>query len=175
MQELEDALGTGQVFQTCLSQAPKRDPSRQFVPHQLLSRQGEQHLTAVSCREQASDSVERRPEIIVVALLGDSGVQGHADFEGEACGGAGGDTAQALLRLEGGFEGHGSGGEGGAESIADGLEDGASIGLDGGAEEGVVASEGEAHSVGLFVPEASAALDVGEKERDGSGGQGRNG
>ena len=61
--------------------------------------------------------------------------------------------------------------EGRAEGVADGLEDLAGVGLDGLAHQGVVALERSAHRVGVRVPTPCRALDVGEEEGDGAGGE----
>jgi hypothetical protein len=57
-----------------------------------------------------------------------------------------------------------------AERIAHRLEDVAVVGSDRLVEEGVVTGERFPHRLGLLLPEAGAAFDVGEEKRDGASG-----
>ena len=47
----------------------------------------------------------------------------------------------------------------------------AAVGFDRLAEEGVVASQGSLHRLGVLLPEAGAAFDVGEEKSDRAGGK----
>src|SRR5204862_3479475 len=58
------------------------------------------------------------------------------------------------------------------EGIADGLEDGAAVGFNRGADQIVVAGQGVAHRLRELLPEPGAALDVGEQEGARRRGQG---
>jgi hypothetical protein len=56
--------------------------------------------------------------------------------------------------------------KGSAKGIAHGFEDVAAVGLNGGAEESVVAGQRLLHRFEVLLPEAGAAFDVGEQEGD---------
>jgi len=65
--------------------------------------------------------------------------------------------------------------EGDLEGVADGLEDRAAVGFDGGAQAGVVAFEGTGHRLLVLLPALGRAFDVGEQEGDRGGGEGHGG
>jgi len=80
---------------------------------------------------------------------------------------------EGLLDGVGGVHGVGGAGED-AEAwvaLAAGADDLAVVALGQGFDEGVVAGEGAAHRVGVLLPEAGGADDVGEEERDGARGE----
>ena len=73
------------------------------------------------------------------------------------------------LRVDRGPHPVGGGGEHRVRAVAGGLHDGAAVRLDRGAHECVVARECGPHRLGLFLPQAGRAFDVGEQERHRSG------
>src|SRR5262249_5887625 len=106
--------------------------------------------------------------------LGRARVESDPHLQGEPGGGGysrGLEGAEVELGGDGGVEGIRGSGKGGAEGVADRLEDLAVVRLNRGVEAGVVSGEGEAHGVGVLLPELGAPLDVGEQEGDRAGGQ----
>ena len=73
--------GAEQVLQAVLAQVAQRRRRPAARRDQLRGRAREQDLAAVAGREQARDAVERRAEVVAVALLGLAGVQRHAHPE----------------------------------------------------------------------------------------------
>jgi hypothetical protein len=102
--------------------------------------------------QEPSDAVEGEAEVVAVAQLGHAGVEGHAHAEGA-------DFVPGL-----GVERVGSSGEGSTEGIADSFEDTAAMSVDGVPEEHVMARKRRGHGLGMLLPEAGAALDVGEEK-----------
>src|SRR4051812_34167806 len=74
--ELEDMLGADQVLEAVLSAIDERRSSGQGIPDKLRGRLRQQYLSAVTGAQQPRHPVERRPEVVAVALLGRAGVQG---------------------------------------------------------------------------------------------------
>jgi hypothetical protein len=123
--------------------------------HELLGGVREQDLSAVASRTEPGDAVECVSEIVAVALLGDSDVERDTDAErGKRLPGLG---EQRVLGGEGRFEGGGGGGEDGLEGVADGLDHLATVGIDGLAQQGVVAGEGLLH-IALLVRDYDQAM-----------------
>ena len=157
-------LGLLQILQSVSPEVAQAGLGREGASHPIRACLGKEDLSPVSGGQEAGEPVERGTEVIAPALLGGAGVQRHAHPQradgGERLGGEG------ALGFQGRREGIGSRGKGGTELVADRLEDLAAMGLDGGAEKRVMASEGSPHRLGLLLPEAGAALDVREEECD---------
>ena len=77
--ELEDLLGTAEIFELVRAQVTERERRRQR-DRATRFRGGvrEQDLAAVAQREHAGDAVERRAEVVAIAQLGHPGVERHA-------------------------------------------------------------------------------------------------
>ena len=60
-----------------LAQVAQRNLRHDVVTHQLITRLCEENLSAVSGGHQARGSIERRAEVVALALLGWAGVQPH--------------------------------------------------------------------------------------------------
>ena len=73
------------------------------------------------------------------------------------------------LRIDRGQHPVGRGGERRVRAVAGGLDDRAAVRLDRGAHDRVVARQRGPHRLGLFLPQAGRAFDVGEQERHRSG------
>ena len=70
------------------------------------------------------------------------------------------------MRRQRGAQGRRGGRKGRVDGVADALEDVSTIGDDGVPQDGVVAGERVGHRGLVAIPEAGAALDVGEEKRD---------
>ena len=114
--------------------------------------------------KQARDAIDRRTEIVAVALVGIAAVNGHAHaqsvdripiFRAEVVAGRrrGGDRALDV-------------GKRGAERVADGLENATAVRLDRGPHDRVVTAQRLLHRGAIDVPATRAALDVGKEKRD---------
>ena len=79
--DLEDVLGTGQVLEAMAAQVAQADGGRQRVPHQLAGGQREERLAAVAGGQEAGHAIDRRAEIVAVALQSRAGVEGDTDSE----------------------------------------------------------------------------------------------
>ena len=121
--------------------------------------------------QQAGGAAQGCAEVVAGTLLGLAGVQGGPDAEGLAFGQGPGFSVKGRLGRKRGPQRLVGLVEGGVEGVPGGLEDVSSVGLDTGAEQGVVSCEGGAHGVGVPLPQAGAALDVGKQERERPDGQ----
>ena len=171
-QELEDALGAGEVLQAVFPQIPQLCTHRQLVPHQLLGRQREERLPPVTRRQEPGDPVQGRAEVVPVPLLGAPCVQGHAHQQGSVL------TPvfvyqQRSLGREGRLQGLGGGGECGAEGVSHRLEYVAPVGFDGAPQDLVVAGEGGTHPLRVPLPHLARALYVREQESYRAAGRSR--
>ena len=163
--ELEHLLRPAEVAQAVLAQVLQGGPGRQDVADELMSRRRDQSLPPVGGGEQPRHAVQGLAEVVAAALLRRPGVQGRPDAQAQA--------ARPLLRPQrrlggqGRLQGVGGGGVGGAERVPDGLEDDAPA-RDDALQYLVVAGEGVPHGLGLLLPQAGAALNVGKEEGDGA-------
>ena len=115
----------------------------------------------------ARGAVDDVAEVVVVAVLGPAGMQSAAHANGDAAGGRG--IAQALLHRQ--YRGDGIRGvvEHRVDSVAARLHDDTPVALDHVPRDRVVASQRQAHALGIALPELAAAFDVREQK----GGDGR--
>ena len=118
-------------------------------------------------REQARDPVERRSEIIAVAELHRARMQRHAHAELRCFGPR--LAMHRALRVERRGECVGRRMERGAERVAARLEHVPFVIVDAVLEQRIMSRECRAHRRGVRFPQARAALDVGEQQRDGAG------
>jgi hypothetical protein len=123
----------------------------------------------VTNRHKARGAIEGSAKVVAIAFFGLASVEGHANAKRSRFGPGLG--MECLLGAKDGAESIPRCGEDGKYAVAEGFDEAAVVVLDGLLENGVVASEGSAHGVRVFIPEFSAAFDVGEEEGDGSGWQ----
>ena len=151
-----------------LAQVAQRNLRHDVVTHQLISRLCEENLPTVSGGHQARGSIERWAEVVDLALLGWAGVQPHpcperANFAPRL-------GQERTLSLHCGGEGRVGCTKGGQETVAHGLDHVAQMRLNGAPQDGIVSGDRHLHRLGMLLPKLGAALDIGEKEGDGTGG-----
>src|SRR5437867_3587805 len=100
--------------------------------------------------------VQRRTKVVVIPCLRFSRMDCHSDAQAFDF------RIQCPLGLCSGAHRVCRGTKGGTEGVSDRLEDMTVVGLDGGAENGVMACQGSPHRFRMLFPEPGAALDVGE-------------
>jgi hypothetical protein len=166
-EELEDPLGTEEVFQAALAHVAQLRVVRKLVAGQRSGGVREKGLAAVPGGEQAGHTVDGRTEVVAAALLGGPGVKRHARSDHAALLPFLG--VKRALASEGGFQGVGGRGEGCAEGVAHRLEDVASVPLYRGPQNLVVAGESGLHGYRVALPEASRALNVRKQKRHSAG------
>ena len=76
--DLEDALGSGEVTEGVLAEVEERGAAWEAVARQLLSGVREQDLSAVRGGHEASGAVHRRPVVVAISVLRRAGVHAHA-------------------------------------------------------------------------------------------------
>src|SRR5947209_18805192 len=102
-------------------------------------------------RQEASYSIDGLAKVVSPVFFSGTYMQSHPYLDGAGVlsplfG------VKGTLSIEGGLESLWRGGEGSAKGITHRLEDVATVGFYGGAQEGVMAGEGGAHSLGLALP-----------------------
>ena len=117
----------------------------------------------MSDRHETGNAVDRRSEVIAVALGAFAGVNRHANAH-LADRLRPGVRAQRSLRLDGGIERISRQRERAAESVADGLERNAAMPGHRRAHNRIVLREREAHGVGPAFPELRASFNIREQE-----------
>ena len=137
-----------------------------LIAHQAGGGGGEQRLSAVSGRHQARGPVERRAVEIAAAGLGFAGVQADAHAQRVRMDLIPLGLRQGLLGLQ--RCGHAAvpAFEDGMHAVARGLDQAAAIGLDGLAQDLIVARQGTLHAVREGLPEPGAAFEIGEQESE---------
>ncbi len=83
--QLIDAFGLRQILEPMRAQIAQAASRRQLALDQLGACTREQHLAAVADREQARDAVDRRAEVVAVALVGRTGMNGRAYAQSVDC------------------------------------------------------------------------------------------
>jgi hypothetical protein len=166
VEQIENVFRLLEVFQTVRTQVEQAGLCRQMVAHQVGGRLGEEYLAAVCHRTEASAAVHCRAVVIAIAQCRIARVQCYAYAKG--CLGRPGLDTERLLESEGGGHSVGRVGEDGEEavSLAALFDERAGVVGDNRGGEGVVAGERRFHRLGMLLPEACAALDVGEQKRD---------
>ena len=156
--ELVKVLGSREVPQAMFAEGAQLHARRKMVAHQFLRGQGKEHLAAPGGGKDARDAIERLAEVIAIPVFRRAGVQCHAHFQFlDALPGGG---PERSLGQQGSGEGLQGGIEGHAKSIADRLEDIASLRFKRLAQHLVVGREGHAHGVRVLFPFFGAALDI---------------
>ncbi len=167
--ELIHALGTREVTQAVFAEVDQLAVRRHGVAQQLLGRQRDEYLAAVGCAHETRRLVHRGA--VVVALTRLSGSRVNPDAYSQTA-----DVAPvlccdgALCRDCGECSGFGSS-EGAVDAVAGHLHDVSVVGGDCVTQDPVVACQHVFHRLGVLLPEAGRALEVGEQERDRPGRQ----
>ena len=139
------------------------------IAAQVVRDLGQERLPAVRYRQQARDMIERSAEVVVVAKLRRTCVQGHSYADRKRLGpGLGmqrllcGQPRQYCLRR---------GGKRDAKGIADGLEDMTATRGNGLPHQFVVARDRRLHRRMTCLPQSRAAFNVSKQEGNGAGRQ----
>jgi hypothetical protein len=166
--ELEDLLRAADVLEPELAEVAQRGGLREAIRHQRGRRGGQEDLAAMRGGHQARGPIDRRAEEVILALLRLAGMHGHPDAErARRRPGLGGEgELGADTRLHRGCRGR----EHREGTVARGLDQPSAGVLDALAEDGIVARERGRHRGGLLLPQARAAGDVREQEREGTRG-----
>ena len=138
------------------------DPRRQHR-HQLSGSARRHHLAAVGGRHQPRRAVDRRAEVVAVALVDLTGVDRHPDPDRQTGGPRLGPDRP--LRLDGCCDCVGCTRERHGEAVSARGEDVARVACDRAAHEIVVAGEHRRHRGGRRVPGSGRSLDVAEQKR----------
>lgn len=96
--DLVDVLGVCQVLEAVLAEVAQAHAIGEPVAQQLLRGERDEDLAAVADGLQARAAVERRAEVVAVALFGGAGVQAHAHGERREVGIARGEGGPVLGR-----------------------------------------------------------------------------
>ena len=163
MGKLEEALRPPEVLQSMLPEVAQRGAVREPALDEAGGRLGQQDLAAVTGRHDPRRPVHRGPEEVPAARLDLAGVDPHPHP----------DRApvrprlreQPVLSGDRGRHGADRNGEDGHQSVAGRLDDLAARFGDRGPDDRVVPFEGRPHRLRVRLPQAGAALDVREQER----------
>ena len=166
--KLKDAVGQSQVAEAVLTQIQQAGFGRQVVAHQLLRRLAEQRLPTVAAGQQPAQPVQPNAEVVAVARHGLSSVQRAAHPQGTVQWPALGE--KCLLCARRSRHGQRCRSEGGTEGVAGRAKYLAAVGVDGRAQDRIMARNGRMHRLRLLFPEERAAFDVGIQKRNGAGG-----
>ncbi len=167
VQELEEALGPREIAQPHAAQVAQRRLFGQPRTEQLANALRQQHLAAMRGGHDARRAVDRGAVVVVVAPFRDARVQAAACAQRQAAHPL--ELGERALQLHRGADGIEWIAEGRVQPVARLLHDVPAVPFHRLARERVVARHRRAHPIGLLLPEAGAALDVGEKERRGAG------
>ncbi len=164
---LVDALRTGEVAQAHRSQLAQRDAVGQATAHQCRHCMRQQYLPTMRSVRDARGAVHHAAEEVVVASLGparmQSGAHAHHDTRrGSGIGESGLDRQRGDQRVDGVVERR-------VHAVAAHLDDDPVVAFHRLPRDCVVASQRQAHPLGVPLPELAAAFDVREQE----GGDGR--
>ena len=151
-------------MRTQISQTATR---RQFSSDRVGAWTREQHLAAVAGRQQPRYAVDRRSEIVAVALVGRTYMECGAYSQPVDCRKIlGGNSALGTEYRHDGVFGMR---EGCAKRIAHRFENVASVSSDRRSHQRVVSTDGILHRLAIAFPTNGAAFDVGESERNRAG------
>ena len=167
MNDLVDPLGIGQVAQPDRAQVPQRNIAGQAVAHEVRNGLRQHDLAAVRGAHDPRRAVDRAAEIVVVTTLDDACVHPAAYAQRDAFGRGG--VVENLLQLDRCAHRVERVLERRVQAVARHLDHRAAVALDRPAREGVVPGQRVGHPAGFLLPEAAAALDIGEEK----GGDGR--
>jgi len=122
-----------------------------------------QNLPAVRDRQQACDPIERRSEVVTVALVRLAAVDRHPheELDRSPIG-----VVEGMLRFDGGPDRVSCAGKHRHQAVAGMLDYVPGMGSDGGPDDLVMPCERAVHGGLVVLPATGAALDVGEDEGD---------
>src|SRR5579872_2832139 len=120
----------------------------------------QQHLTAVPDGHEPRYAIDRRSEVVAVALFRVAGVQAHSDLQSANAGEI--FLRKGSLCLDGRVDCLGSRGKGAAKRVAHGLENVATTSDNGGAHEMLVTRDGSLHRLAMRLPTLRRPLDIGK-------------
>ena len=163
VRDLDDALRSTEVAQSVLAEIAQRDLRADVIAHEIGAGGRRHDLSAVRRRGDASGTVHRRAVVVAVTHLRHPGVQTHPDLQrlGEHPLLAG----QRALRVDRSRHCVGCSAERSVQAIAGGLHHMAVALLHRASQDLVVARQRIAHRLGMLLPEAGRALEIGEQER----------
>ena len=160
--QLVHALRAGDPAQPVQPEIDQVEVVGQGIAHECCAGAREHDLAPVRRRHQPARAVQRRAEVVAVALVHLAGVDAHADRQrSDRTPRLGRERAH---RLHGSGDGIRDGRQRGVRTVAGGLEDAARVLLDGIAEDRVVTRQCLPHGVGMLFPQARRTLDVGAEE-----------
>ncbi len=160
--QLVDLLGPVDVPEPVRAEIDELHRRSEPVTGEIGGDRGTDDLAAVPDGQDPRHPVERRPEVVAIPGLGSPGVECHA--HPERAGLAPGRVAECSLGCQGRASGFDRIVEHGQHPVAGRLDHGATVPLDGHAQQVIVLGEGLAHRGRLLLPEPRAPLDVGEQE-----------
>jgi hypothetical protein len=134
------------------------------VAHQLAGCERHDDLSTVSHRHQPRGTVQRGPVVVAIADLAAAGVNAHADAQRAGLLPRFG--VEQELRGDRGVDGVGRSGKRGMSAVAGGLHHVTAVGFDRVAQDLVVARQGLAHRVRVFLPQTRRTFEVSEQEGD---------
>ena len=160
--ELVEPLGTREVPEEVLAEVAQGRPGRELVHDQRGRGPREEDLSAVPRGHDASGAVDGRSVVVrpVAAAFTDVETHPHAQRPGLRPR----RPSEGLLCAEAGGHAVARGLEDRHDAVSGGLHDLAACCADGLAQDAVVLGEGHAHRLRMALPEARAALHVGEEE-----------
>ena len=155
--------GVEEIAQPHRAEVAQRDAVGEAVADELRHRLRREHLSAVCGRGHARGTVDGVAERIAVAVLDDAGVQAGAHPQGQSAGVR--RVTQRKLHCDHGVQRVVRVAERREHAVAGRLDDTAAAAPDRLAQQMVVSGEGRGHALGFALPQAAAALDVGEEDR----------
>ncbi len=150
-------------FERVLAEFEERAAGRQTLMQDRGRSAGDQHLAAVAEREKARGAIDRRAEVVRVALVGCARVDRHAHVQSTHFGKV--RPAQRALRRERGRCSALRPRKGDAKCVAYRLEDRTAVDRDRLAQQAVMKAYGALHRRAVPVPARGASFDVGEQKR----------
>jgi hypothetical protein len=167
--ELIDLLRPGQILEPVLAEIEQARLRRQLAVSHVGRGRRDQDLAAIRDPEKPRTAVHALAEVVVVARLGRTGMDRHADLDAadvrEIL------AAERLLGGQGRRDGIGRRDESGVERVAGGAEHVPARPQQRLAHEVVVAGHGDAHGFGPRLPALGRALDVGDQESENAARQ----
>jgi hypothetical protein len=165
MDELEDALGLGEILESVLAEVAQAGVRGQAGPCLLAGQLRQQDLASMCCRHDPSSPIHRRAEEVAGSPLRLSDVNSHAHAQRPGL--TPGFVTQGELGLEAGVRAVRRRREDGHEPVTGDLENASAGVLHGAAKDCVVTLHGVVHRVGQRLPEPGAGLEIREHEGDG--------
>jgi histone H3/H4 len=144
------------------AQVRQAQTGRQAAGHTVGHRLRQQRLPAVRHAHHARSAVDHAAEEVAVAVFHRAAVQAAAHAQRQLV--AAGVDGQVQLQLQGGQHTGQRVVEDRVDAVAGALDDTAAVRLHGRLANRVVPRQRQAHALGLALPQARAAFDVGEEK-----------